>query len=91
MSAEPAKLPKPPTFLGGILYIFAGIVITGAGAGMTVILLSGRLPFYYPGAVWQTIAVAYLVLGAVVLGLGYRRMKRFFHTLPPDTETGETI
>ena len=80
------KQPKAPTFLGAIIYLFAGIILTVAGVGLSIL----GAPSYYPGAVWYTIAIVYTVLGGIVLGLGYRRLKRFFRYIEPDTESGET-
>lgn len=77
MSIEPTKLPKAPTFLGAILYVMAGIVLLGAGLGLLLI----RPPAYYPYAVWEAIGIVYFVLGAIVLGLAYRRFRRFISYL----------
>ena len=89
MEQSPIKLQKPPSFLGAIIYIFAGIIITAAGIGMTIINVTGEVPYYYPGAVWQTIGIVYMVLGGIVLGLSYKRMKRFLSQFKDTGETGE--
>src|SRR5437773_2663335 len=88
---ETSKLPKAPTFLGAFLYIFAGMLLLGTGIGMTLI----GPPSYYPGAVWQLIIVLYTVVGAIIMGLGYNKFRRFFRYVDsqkyPDTgESGET-
>src|SRR5437867_13058733 len=86
---ETSKLPRAPTFLGAMLYIFAGMLFGGTGIGMTLI----GPPSYYPGAVWNLIIVLYFTIAGVILGLGARRLHRYLYYLEynyPDTgESGE--
>src|SRR5437773_694770 len=88
---ETSKLPKAPTFLGAILIIFGGIILLAAGIGMRII----GAPSYYPPAQWLLFVVLYIVIGAIGLGFGYRRLRQFYRYLDsqryPDTgESGET-
>src|SRR5436189_5989582 len=73
MENQQVKPPRAPTFLGAFLYIFAGMLFLGVGVGMRII----GAPIYYPGAVWALVNISYITVGAIILGLGYRNLRRF--------------
>src|SRR5437773_11765539 len=87
---ETSKLPKAPTFLGAMLYIFSGMLFGGTGIGMTLI----GPPSYYPGAVWNLVIVLYFTIAGIILGLGARKLRQYLNYLEnnyPDTgQSGET-
>lgn len=82
----PSPAKRTPSFTGAFITLIAGIVFIAAGLGLAVIVTP---PSYYPIAVWRTIGLVYLTLGAITIGFAYRGFRRFFNSLPPDTPSQE--